>query len=174
MNLSIRKISLGLAGALALAAGSASATTVTGSLPVTASVAASCKIASINAIAFGSYDPANVNASSPLDAQGAVNVSCTKGGAVAIQLDQGANPDAASTCLSPVRKMKSGSDLLGYAVYSDSGRTTAWGCDATNQVSFTSAGAITPTTLTTYGRVPGGQDVPAGSYADTITVSVSF
>lgn len=174
MKLSIRSLSFALAGALLLSAGAASAATVQGSLPVSASVAASCKIDSIDAIAFGSYDPANVNASAPLDAQGAVNVSCTKGGAVSVQLDQGANADTASTCVAPVRDMKSGSDLLAYAVYSDTARTAAWGCDATNQVSFTSAGALTPTTLTTYGRVPGGQDVPAGSYADTITVSVAF
>ena len=174
MKLSIRKISLGLAGALALAAGSASAGTVSGSLPVSASVAASCKIASINAIAFGSYDPANVNATTPLDAQGAVNVSCTKGDAVSVTLDQGANATAASTCVAPARQMADGTNRLAYNVYSDTGRTTAWGCDTTNSVAFTSASASTPTTLTTYGRVPAGQDVPAGSYADTITVSVAF
>jgi spore coat protein U-like protein len=70
--------------------------------------------------------------------------------------------------------MKSGSDLLGYAIYSDTARTSAWGCDDTNKVTFTSVGALTPTAVSTFGRVPGGQDVPAGNYADTVTVSVSF
>jgi spore coat protein U-like protein len=164
---------LGMIIGLALA-GTASAGNVQGSLPVSASVAASCKIASINAIAFGAYDPANVNASSPLDATGQVNVSCTKGDAVSITLDQGANAATGSTCVAPGRQMKNGANMLGYAIYSDTGRTTAWGCDTTNQVSFTSASASTPTSLTTYGRVPGGQDVPSGNYADTVTVSVTF
>jgi len=172
MNISFRKASLGLA--LALVAGSAFAATVNDNLNVTASVASSCKITSVNAISFGAYDPAVANATTPADAAGAINVVCTKGGAVAIQLDQGVQAKAASTCLAPARQMKSGTDLLGYDVYSDTGRTTLWGCDATNQVSFTSTGALAPTTFATYGRVPAGQDVPSGSYADTIVVSVTF
>lgn len=157
----------------ALASG-AHAATATGTMNVSASVTASCKIQSIGAIAFGAYDPANVNASSPLTAAGNISVSCTKGDAVSVTLDQGANALTGSTCAAPTRQMANGTNMLGYAVYSDTGYTKAWGCDATNTVSFTSAGAATPTQLSTYGKVPGGQDVPAGNYSDTVTVSVSF
>ena len=168
-------LSLALATAGLIGAAPAFAGTVTGSLPVSATVANSCVISSVNAIAFGAYDPANANASAPLKATGAVNVTCTKGGSVSVALDQGANPTASSTCVAPARQMKdSGTDVLAYSIYSDSADTKAWGCDATNEVSFTSASVSTPTALSTYGSIPAAQDVPAGSYNDTVTVTVSF
>ena len=167
-------LSLALVGA-GLVAAPAFAGSVTGSLDATATVANSCSISSVTAIAFGTYDPAVANASSPLDAAGAINVLCTKGGAFQVQLDQGANADAASTCLAPVRQLKDANgDLIKYDIYSDTGRATAWACDVSNQVAQTSASASAPTNLATYGRIPPAQDVPAGSYSDTVTITVSF
>lgn len=166
-----------LATALAAAGlgGQASAATTTATFNVTATVVNSCKVTSTTDIAFGNYDPANVNNATPLDAQGAVTIRCTKNAAVNVALQQGSNPAAGSTCVAPARQMKdSGTDLLGYGIYQDPARTTVWGCDATNSQNFTSSGVNSPKTYTTYGRVPAGQDVPAGSYLDNVTTTVTF
>jgi spore coat protein U-like protein len=56
-------------------------------------------------------------------------------------------------------------------MYNDSGRTTVW--NATNTVSYTAASKAT-TGLTLYGRVPQGQDVPVGSYSDTVQATITF
>jgi spore coat protein U-like protein len=63
---------------------------------------------------------------------------------------------------------------LGYDIYSDSGHDSAWGCDASNDVAFTAAASTTATTLTTYGRIPAGQNIGLGSFSDTVTVEVAF
>ncbi|MCE5232342.1 MAG: spore coat U domain-containing protein [Mizugakiibacter sp.] len=153
----------------------AQAGTASGSFNVTASVVPSCKVVSTADIAFGNYDPADANNTTALDAAGNVTVRCTKNTPAAVTLNQGNNAAAGSTCAAPSRQMAdSGSNRLGYAIYKDASRTQAWGCDATNQASFTSAGIASPATLDTYGRIPAGQDVPAGSYSDTVAVTVTF
>ena len=167
---------LAVAIAALSAAGSASAATLTPSdtFQVTASVANSCVVTAANDIAFGAYDPAGANNTAALDGAGSVEVRCTRGSNAAITLDQGLHAASGSVCATPLRQMSDGAtDRLRYDLYSDSSRATAWGCDATNDVekSFTS---LAPVTFTTYGRIPAGQDVLAGSYTDTVTVAVTF
>ena len=145
----------------------------TASFAVTASVANSCKITSTTAVAFAAYDPADVNFTTPLDNTGSVVLRCTKNTVATLALDQGVNATVGSTCAAPARQMASGTDRLGYGLYSNAVRTTAWGCSG-NTVNSTSTGVATPATLNVYGRVPQAQDVPAGAYADTVTVSVTF
>jgi spore coat protein U-like protein len=143
---------------------------------VTANIAGSCVVSAAD-IAFGAYDPVDVNASTPKDASGTVTVRCTKGMSTAVAaLNQGANPTGTSSCAAPDRQMNGGGALrLGYGIYQDAARTTTWGCDAANDLAlpaFTSS--ITPQVLTTYGRIPAGQDASIGSYTDTVQVSVTF
>jgi spore coat protein U-like protein len=172
---SMRLSSLALVAATLVAGNAFAATSpATGSFKVTASVANSCIVTTTKDIAFGAYDPADTNFSSALDGAGSVSVRCTRGTAANVALEQGDNPTSGSTCAAPLRQMASGSDLLRYDIYSDSGRTTVWGCDPANRVSFTSLASNTAVTLPTYGRIPAGQDVPAGSYADKVVVTVTF
>jgi spore coat protein U-like protein len=172
------KIRLSLALACAAFAGTAVAapSPVTANFQVTANVAASCTVSATN-IAFGAYDPADVNATTPRDANGSVSVRCTRGTSTALAtLSQGANPATGSTCASPLRQMNGGgTERLRYDIYQETGRTVAWGCDTTNDLpipTFTSS--ITPVVLTTFGRIPAGQDAAIGSYTDTVQVSVTF
>lgn len=147
----------------------------TGSLNVTASVAKSCSITGTSDVAFGAYDPADANFAAPLDASGSVTIRCTKNTTYDIALGQGANAAPGSTCVSPLRRMASGTERLAYGLFSDAGRTTTWGCDATNDVTRTeTTGPSSPDTVTVYGRIPAGQDVADGSYSDTVTVTVTF
>jgi spore coat protein U-like protein len=69
--------------------------------------------------------------------------------------------------------MTAGGATVGYALYSNAGRTTNWGNTVgTDTVSGTGNG--TGQALTVYGRVP-PQSTPApGAYSDTITVTVTY
>lgn len=146
----------------------------TSSFQVTANVVASCRITSTTDINFGAYDPADVNNTTALDANGNIAVRCVKGTTANVAIEQGANPAAGSTCAAPARQMAGGADRLAYAIYQDAARTTLWGCDPSNDQTFTAATVLTPTTLTTYGRIPAGQDVGVGAFADTVNVTVTF
>lgn len=158
----------------ALAAGNASAGTAGGSFKVTAKVSNSCVVTSTQDVAFGAYDPANANNTTARDGAGYVTVRCTRGTDAAIALDQGANAAAGSLCATPLRQMGDGNgNTLRYNLYSDSNRSVTWGCDGSNDVewSFTN---LSPKQFDAYGRIPAGQDVPAGDYEDTVNVTVTF
>jgi spore coat protein U-like protein len=149
----------------------ADAATETANLSVTATVAANCTI-STAPVAFGAYDPVTAHASADLDASGTVIVTCTSGASTGITLDQGANADAGSSDAAPLRRMADGGNFLSYSLFADAGRTTVWGNTVGTQVAHTGTGAVT--NLTVYGRVAGGQNAPIGSYADTVTATVTF
>lgn len=161
-----------LLGAGAALAGPSPQTTTFG---VSATVANNCIINSAAAIAFGAYD---TTSATPLAGSGSVVVRCTKGTAITVALDQGLAAAAGSTCTAPARQMAisgGGTDRLAYALYSDAAQTAVWGCTAgTNTVASTSVSASTLMTLPVHAGVPAGQDVAAGSYADTVTVNITF
>jgi spore coat protein U domain-containing protein, fimbrial subunit CupE1/2/3/6 len=166
---------LTLAGAIAIAIGSAPGThaaTQTSNLSVTASVTANCTI-STTPVAFGAYDPVTANATTGLNGTGTVSVNCTNGASTTVTLGQGANPGAGSTDAVPARRLNDGAtDYLTYTLYSDTGRTTAWGNTAGTGLAFTGTGAVQA--LTVYGTVAAGQNVPAGNYSDTVVATVTF
>jgi spore coat protein U-like protein len=105
-----------------------------------------------------------------VDQNGSVTVSCTKGTAITIALDAGANHTFA---VGTTRAMKTGtSDYMSYELYTDEPGGTVWN-DTTSVVSWTSTGKASHS-FTVFGRVPQGQDVAPGSYSDTITATVNF
>jgi spore coat protein U-like protein len=145
------------------------AASATANLQVTAAVGANCTITTAP-VAFGAYDPIVDNATTDDDGTGTVTVTCTKGTAATIGLGLGGNYLLAQRRM----KLTTGADTLNYELYKDSGRTTVWGNSGTALYSPGSAPNKNPRTLTVYGRITAGQDVPAGSYADTVVASVNF
>jgi spore coat protein U-like protein len=167
---------LTLAGVVALAIGFASstdaATTATSNLSVTASVTANCTITTA-AVAFGAYDPVVANASSALNGTGTVSVTCTNGASTTVTLGQGSNANTGSTDVAPARRLNDGgADFLTYSLYSNTARTAVWGNTAGTGVAHTGTGLLTA--LTVYGAVDPGQNVPAGSYSDTVVATITF
>jgi spore coat protein U-like protein len=161
-----------VAALLVAASVSFAASTATSDLSVTASVADNC-IISTSALAFGSYDPISANASSALNGTGSVSVTCTSGASANVTLGQGSNADTGSTDAAPLRRMADGSShFLSYDLYSDSSRTAAWGNTSGTGVDHTGTGASA--SLTVYGSAAGGQNVPSGSYSDTVVATVTF
>ena len=152
----------------ATAAAPAFAETGTSSLSVGATVTANC-VVSTTAVAFGSVD---VTAGSNVDGTGGLSVTCTNGTAWAASADAGSGIGASLA----TRKMANGADLLDYVLYTDSARSSVWGDGVGGTTStFAGTGSGEEQASTIYARVPSGQtSLPAGSYADTVTVTVTY
>ncbi|MGB7193096.1 MAG: spore coat U domain-containing protein [Collimonas pratensis] len=69
-------------------------------------------------------------------------------------------------------------NILSYNMFTDTGRTTIWGDGSagTSTVSDSYLLSLGNTTrnYTVYGRVPGGQNKRAGTYTDTVTMTITF
>lgn len=153
------------AGALGLPL-AGQAATATDQFQVTANVTATCTITA-NDLSFGAYDP---TVATPTDAASTISVQCTNGAGYNVGLDAGLFAGATVT----TRRM-TGTDAAGlsYELYRNSTRTNNWGNTVgTDTEPGTGTGASQ--SLTVYGRIPAGQWVQAGSYADTITATVTY
>lgn len=145
------------------------ASSATGSSTASANVTGLCSV-TVAPLAFGEYDPvgAHEGAASPLDSTSTASVTCIKGTSATISLDYGMN------AVSSQRRLRSGANHLHYGLYQDSARTLPWGTAGSAAVNAGTAASNAPRSFTVYGRIPGGQDVPAGSYADTVTLTVNY
>ncbi len=154
----------GIAVLLALHGATLFAATATATLTVTATVPTECTVTGAT-LAFGTYSTLSA---SNVDQTASISVACTSGASATIGLDLGANATGST------RRMSNGaSGFLSYELYSNSGRTTVWGNSGGALVNYSaSSNAATP--FTVYGRVPGSQSSPAGSYTDSVTVTVTF
>jgi spore coat protein U-like protein len=118
---------------------------------------------SATSLAFGLYDPLS---SSPLDGTGSVSYHCHGGVRGVATLSTGSSGRFGQ------RTMRHGADTLVYNVYLDAARTQIWGG---------LGGGGTPAviqpgnrSIDCYGRVFPRQDVPPGTYTDTLVVTFFF
>lgn len=157
----MRILMLGAVLAL-LAAGGAAAQTRTAQFSVRAEVVAECAITAQD-LNFGNYNSqAIATGSTPL------TLRCTPGSAATISLDGGSSGNPQT------RLMQGPSTTLGYQLYKDAARQNPID---TLAPAFTLSSADNTGALMTYqvyGEVPSGQAVPAGSYIDTILVTVQY
>ncbi|MBH0200187.1 MAG: spore coat protein U domain-containing protein [Nitrospira sp.] len=135
--------------------------------PFAAHAAVKCSVTTVG-VAFGLYD---VFSSSPLLSAGSVSVRCSGLGTgteqVSISLSTGG-----SGSFNP-RTLSQGSERLNYNLYLDPGHTQIWGNGTGGTVRHVSV-SKNPVTLTIFGRIPPGQDVTAGTYSDTIVVTIDY
>lgn len=145
----------------------APAATDTTTFTVSASIVADCNLSATNLV-FGTYDAAS---GSPLDAASSISVYCSNGLAYDVALNVGSGGGTFAT-----RTLVSGGNTLNFNLFSNAARSSIWGdgTGSTATVSGTGAGLLTATTHSVYGRVASGQDRAIGSYASTITVTVTF
>lgn len=142
------------------------ASSATATMGISATVLNACVVTS-NAMAFGNYNPTSA---SPTDATSTFDVICTAGTSYSVGLNAGTKAGATVS----TRQMSSGANALNYSLFSDSSRTVNWGnTPGTDTPSPTTAGVL-PSTFTVYGRIPAQQNVPGGSYTDTVTITVSY
>ena len=142
----------------------ANATTATANLTVTATVLSTCSVTA-GSLAFGNYDPTSA---SNVDQAGTFQVTCTKGTSATVGLDTGSNASGST------RRMTDGTDFLSYELYKEAARTNVWSNSGLGLVSLAAAPSNTAQTLTVYGRISGSQNVGAGSYSDTVVITVTF
>jgi spore coat protein U-like protein len=135
----------------------------TGAMTIGVSVGNSCSVTA-GALAFGTYD-----ASNGTNAYSDITVLCTVGTAYNVGLNAG----TASGATVATRKLSSGASRLNYTLYSNTGRTVVWG----NTIGSDTVGAtytLNQQPHRVYGRIPPGQTVIAGTYNDTITVTITY
>lgn len=152
------------AACLALLGFGAQGASTTTTFLVNATVLDACTVVA-TPLAFGNFNPIG---GANKDATTTIAVLCTSGTGYEVKLDPGVNGTGVTA-----RKMlrTTGAEKLGYALYSDSNRTTNWGTTA-GTVSGTGSGVLQ--NLTVYGRIPSSENVPEGLYEDTVTVTLEY
>lgn len=134
---------------------------------------------SANGVAFGAYDPLSGD---DRDSTGSVTVECTRLPLGSLTVNYEVRLNAGNRGSFTPRAMSAGADTLEYNLYTDPTRTTTWGDGSSGTVSQSGSlswglGGLYGTktqSFTTYGRIFGAQFVPAGTYSDTITVTVLY
>lgn len=118
-------------------------------------------------VSFGAYD---VFASTPVDSTGSVRYQCSGNtNSFTITLSRGS-----SATFNP-RSMLVGASALNYNLYMDAPRTSIWGDGTSGTALFmASISSGKAANVTIFGRIPPGQDVAAGSYSDSIVVTIQF
>jgi spore coat protein U-like protein len=138
-------------------------TTATTSFSVTVVITATCSISATN-LAFGTYTRALVKSTST------ISINCTNLTSYNVGLNAGVATGATVTNRSMTGP---GSALLKYQLFSNSGYTTNWGNTVgTDTLAGTGNGANQ--SLTVYGQIPALEFTAQGSYADTITVTLTY
>jgi len=183
LNKSLKKSSLCLSVAVTLLSASAAvlAATASTSIPVSASITQTCSISTTSALAFAAYDPLIANATTALNATGQVSVACTKGATgLTIGMDNGTHVSGAQ------RQMLGGTSAasLQYNLFQPPSNTPGAACTFPGTTAWTNTGSglFTLATSTTKvariysvcGTIPGGQDVAADTYTDTVNATINF
>lgn len=131
-------------------------------LTVTATVLSACSLSGGASLNFGTYTTGQPSNS---DVNGTINfVNCS--GTLTFALDGGSSGNVNA------RQMRNGASILNYQLYRNPPRTAIWGLGADAQVHLQLGGQSG--SVTVYGRIPGGQVVPEGTYTDTVNVTLTF
>ena len=149
------------AALLAVPAFAFAATPVTSTFQVRAEVKSACTVSAAD-IVVASYDP---NAAAPTNQTGAVNVTCTKGTTYTTVL----------SAPSGFKMAGPGGATLAYQIFQGSGTAgTVWANATTSNPYAGSAPSKAAVAYLATASIDAGQDVPAGFYADTVTVTVNY
>ena len=128
-------------------------------------ITAQCKVQSASTLNFGS--PGVLDAA--VDATSALSVQCTNGQAYTISLDGGNGTSGTTT----TRTMENGAEFVNYNMFKDASRTQNWG-NAGGEIMTALQGTGAAQSYTVYGRVPIQTTPTAGTYTDTVTVTVTY
>ncbi len=154
-----------VAAGLSVSTAQATAGTVTATMPVTITIQNACDVSSVapTTMDFGTQGPLT----SAVNQTSTISVTCTSGAAYNIGLDGGSSGNING------RTMVNGSNSVAYQLYSDANHTTVWGNTiGTDTVASTGTGSSQA--FTVYGRVPAQATPPAGTYNDTVNVTVTY
>lgn len=165
--LSVRALSAPILTIAAFSAQPAFAQTAGANLGASAEVTANCAV-STTPIAFGNVD---VTTGAAVLGTGGISVVCTNGTEWSASADAGTG----ATATLAVRQMSDGAETLNYVLYTEPTRTTIWGDGVTTTATIDGTGTGVAQESVIYGRILAAQTgVTAGSYADTVAVTVTY
>jgi spore coat protein U-like protein len=130
---------------------------------ISGSVSPICSV-SAGSLGFGTYSAAAATLG-----VASISVNCSNGGAYQVSLESGQYSTGSTR-----RMAGPGGNFLNYELYSNSGRSIAWGNGTAfgGQVSGTGSGSAQ--SLVVYGRIPASQLSTPGSYSDSVIVTVEY
>lgn len=157
-----------------VAAGSAAAGTASTTFTVTTIVNKNCLVTA-TALNFGTYVPTG----GTLRASSTINVNCTKGTPFTVALNAGTTSGTTLAQRLLQNTTTGDTDTLQYNLYTSGSYGLIWGdgSGTSQTVAGTGLGVLTSVPETVYGQlpdIPANQNVSAGTYTDTITVTVTF
>lgn len=120
--------------------------------------------ATVTPVSFGAYSPF---LNTPLDSTGQVNVTCSEASGYSVAMNAGVNAGGNFAN----RRMSNGDTFLSYQLYTDSTRSTIWGDGSGGSMAVSQA---SPGISTVYARLPARQSVSAGTFTDTILVTITY
>lgn len=143
--------------------------------PCTGVGATTCSLAAGN-VAFGGYD---VFSPISLDSSGTLVVTCSRNGGPpnsTVSIAIGPSASSGSMVNRSMRRL-GGGDFLSYNLFREATRTSVWGNTAgvdtfVQTITVPNRGSA-QISATIFGRIPAGQDVRMGIYADTVMVTVA-
>ena len=150
-------------GSVLAAPVAAVALTATGPMTVTTSVAASCTTSATTAdLGTWTYTAASTASST-------ITVTCTQGAAVSsVGIDNGL------FAIATVRQMRgAGTADIAYGIFQDATFATAW-TNAAWPALGTYTAVVAPAVFTAYVRAPPGTNVIAGTYTDTVGITITY
>jgi spore coat protein U-like protein len=134
-----------------------------------AAPAEACTV-SANGVAFGNYSFSNP---APTDGVGTISLNChrnTTSPVVAI--------DAGNSGSFSPRRMRNGTRTLNYNLFTSASHSVVWGNGSSGTATVSPSGTVSGNSrlfsVPVYGRIPAGQNAAAGSYSDTLMVTVTF
>ena len=129
----------------------------------TATAHAACSVSSPG-LNFGTYDP-----SSSFDKLGAgtITVNCSLATVYTVNLSTGQGTFVQRT-------LKNGGSTLNYNLYIDATRLFVWGDGSSSTSVNPGVGTGLDGTFTAYGKMPAKQNVAAGTYTDSVVITVAF
>lgn len=146
------------------------AATLASSFNLSANVVASASATVSQHVSFGT-----VLVSGMTGVTGSVTITSTAGTSLTVALDQGQNPSGSQ------RRMVSNGQYMNYNLYQPNATGTAqaspavpWGDGTSLGASYTATGTGSAQTFNVYAEIPSGQNLYAGTYTDTITLTLSY
>jgi spore coat protein U-like protein len=144
--------------------GSGGSNFTTASSGITANYADTCAISAATNLDFGSV----AGLSSARDQTSTITLRCPAGTAWKLGLNNGIHASGST------RRMADGTGrYIQYELYRDSARSQRWG-NTPGTDSSDDTGSGSAQTATVYGRVPAQAVTAAGTYSDTVTVTLTF
>lgn len=118
---------------------------------------------------FGAFDSLS---GAPLDSTGSITVTCAPGLPYRVVLGSGLH---SSNRFHPRRMQRDvGAAELYYNLFVDASRSRVWGDGTRSTVVPAGVGTGRPELLTVFGRIEGGQIIPAGHYSDVVRITVEW